>query len=107
MRVLHNRRCASAENTEIGENMDSVTASIAHEVNQPLTSIVTRGEAAMLWLEREPPKLDDARKSIAVVISEANRAAKVIQSIRGMFKEGDKEKSSFNLNHIIKLALRI
>ena len=85
--------------------MDSVTASIAHEVNQPLTSIVTRGEAAMLWLEREPPKLDDARKSIAVVISEANRAAKVIQSIRGMFKEGDKEKSSFNLNHIIEAGV--
>ena len=85
--------------------MDLVTASIAHEVNQPLTSIVTRGEAAMLWLEREPPKLDDARKSIAVVISEANRAAKVIQSIRGMFKEGDKEKSSFNLNHIIEAGV--
>ena len=82
--------------------MNSVTASIAHEVNQPLTSIMARGGAAMLWLEKTPPKLDEARVSIETVISEAQRAAKIIESIRGIFKEGDKERIPLNLNQIIQ-----
>ena len=82
--------------------MDAVTASIAHEVNQPLGAVVTSGEAALLWLKREVPQLDEARECIARVVSEASRAANVIKNIRGMFKEGDKEKSAFNLNHIIR-----
>jgi C4-dicarboxylate-specific signal transduction histidine kinase len=57
--------------TKLGE----LTASIAHEVNQPLAGVVANAEAYLLWLDRGTPNLDEARRSIEWVIQDGNRAS--------------------------------
>jgi len=55
--------------TTLGE----LTASIAHEVNQPLAAVVANAEACLRWLDRETPNLDGARRSVEWVIDDGNR----------------------------------
>jgi C4-dicarboxylate-specific signal transduction histidine kinase len=64
--------------------LDEFTASIAHEVNQPLATIVTNGEACLRWLGREKPQLDRARANIAAMISSALRTSDIIRQLRAL-----------------------
>jgi C4-dicarboxylate-specific signal transduction histidine kinase len=59
-----------------------LTASIAHEINQPITAIVTNGSACLRWLALQPPNLDQAREAAAAAIRDANRAGEVIRGMR-------------------------
>jgi C4-dicarboxylate-specific signal transduction histidine kinase len=69
--------------TTLGE----MTASIAHEVNQPLAGIVTNGEAGLRWLAREVPQIDEARRAIERIIRDADRASGVVRRIRALAKK--------------------
>jgi PAS domain S-box-containing protein len=72
----------------------AMTASIAHEVNQPLAAIVTNADAGLRWLSREEPDLDEVRSLLRRIVSDGHRASEVIASIRSMFGKGAPEKNS-------------
>ena len=78
-----------------------LTASIAHEVNQPLAAVVTNGEACRRWLGRKVPQLDEAQANVDRMIREARRASDVIARLRALFKKADPEKGPLDINEII------
>ena len=61
--------------------MHAVTASIAHEVNQPLAAIVANGNAALRWLQRTPPEVAEAATNVNRIISDGQRASQVVTSV--------------------------
>jgi PAS domain S-box-containing protein len=87
--------------------MGQLTASIAHEVNQPLAGIMTSGHAALNWLAREAPDLGAARQSIERVIRDASRAGSVIDRIRALIKKAPQQSDSFNINEAISEVIEL
>jgi C4-dicarboxylate-specific signal transduction histidine kinase len=85
--------------------MAQIAASIAHEINQPLTAIVANGSAASRWLAKNPPDLEEVQASLNRVVREGHRAAEVIESIRAMFKQGPREKDRLDANDLIREVL--
>jgi len=69
--------------TTLGE----LTASIAHEVNQPLAAIVTNGQASLRLLSRSQPDIDEAREAVQSMIDDSLRASEVIKRIRALLKK--------------------
>ena len=65
-----------------------LSASLAHEVNQPLTGIVTRANAAMRWLSAETPDTGKAHAALAQIVEAGHRAAEIIVNVKAMFQEG-------------------
>jgi PAS domain S-box-containing protein len=87
--------------------MHAVTASIAHEVNQPLTAIVTAGDAALSWLRRSPPEVAEAANIVEQIISDGYRAAQVVTSVRTMFKKDEHAKVRLDVNKVIEEVLAL
>jgi PAS domain S-box-containing protein len=87
--------------TTLGE----LTASIAHEVNQPLAAIVTNGAACLRWLGTERPDLDEARGGVECMISDGHRASEVIQRLRALCRKTDPQKARLVINDVIEEAL--
>ena len=85
--------------------MGELAASIAHEVNQPLTAVVANGNACLRWLAGEEPNLDEAREAVVRIVSEGKRAAEVIQRIRSLLKKSAPEKSRLDMNEVIREVL--
>ena len=69
--------------------MGELTASIAHEVTQPLTGIVTNGNACLHWLASAPPNVEKARSTVERIIRDSNRASEVIRDIRTLVKKAE------------------
>jgi PAS domain S-box-containing protein len=90
--------------------LGELTASIAHEVNQPLTGVVTYGGACLRWLDREVPRTDQARSAVEQMIGSARHASDVIARIRALSKKGASERVRFDINRaiddVIALILR-
>jgi signal transduction histidine kinase len=84
-----------------------LSASIAHEVNQPLTGIVTRANAALRWLAADAPNLGQARAALQQIVETGHRAADVIKSVRAMFSKNTEEKTSVDVNRIIRSVLAL
>jgi PAS domain S-box-containing protein len=84
--------------TTLGE----MTASIAHEVNQPLTAVVANAEACLRWLDRETPDLDAARCSVEWIINDGNRASEVIRRVRALASKADIEKTPLDFNDVVR-----
>src|SRR5450631_57354 len=84
--------------TTLGE----LTASIAHEVNQPLAAVVANAEACLRWLDRGTPDLDAVRRSVEWVIDDGNRASEVIRRVRALAKKTDIEKVPLDVNDVVK-----
>jgi signal transduction histidine kinase len=78
-----------------------LTASIAHEVNQPLSSIVTSGQAGLRWLGRPEPDLAEVRKALNRIVADGQRAGEVISSIRSMFGQDRRDKGLLKVNDLI------
>lgn len=81
--------------------LGELTASIAHEVKQPLAAIVTNGQACLRWLGRPVPELDEARTCAERIVSEGNRADQVVQRLRSLARKTDPERIAVDLNAII------
>jgi C4-dicarboxylate-specific signal transduction histidine kinase len=81
--------------------LGEMSASIAHEVNQPLAGIVTNGEAGLRWLERKEPQLLEVRDAMKRMISDAERASGVVQRLRALARKGSSERGLLNLNDVI------
>jgi PAS domain S-box-containing protein len=82
--------------------LGELSASIAHEVNQPLAGIVTNGEAAIRWLNREHPEAEHAIRAITRLMSEAHRAGQVIRRIRDLSKKAEPEMAQIDINDIVE-----
>jgi PAS domain S-box-containing protein len=79
----------------------AMAASIAHEINQPLTSIVTNGSAGLRWLDRVEPNLEEARLAFARVVNDGHRAAQIISGIRAMFRKESGERLPVAINELV------
>src|SRR6185503_10862069 len=79
-----------------------LTASIPHEVNQPLAAIVTNGNACLRWLARATPDLEEAREAVARIIRDGKRAGEVIARIRALVQKTGAEKERLDLNDAIQ-----
>jgi PAS domain S-box-containing protein len=82
-----------------------LSASIAHEINQPLASVVTNAHAAQTWLSRDPPNLERARGTLERIIRDGHSAAEVVRRIRALFKETAPVKSHLDMNRIVEEVL--
>jgi C4-dicarboxylate-specific signal transduction histidine kinase len=81
--------------------MGAVAASIAHEINQPLTGIVTNSEAAIRWVTNEKPDLEQVKAGLCRIARDANRAADVIKRIRALVA-GDREHAEVDINQAVR-----
>jgi signal transduction histidine kinase len=89
--------------TTLGE----LTGSIAHEVNQPITGVVANAEACLLWLDRAPPNLDEARRAAESIIHDGNRAGEVIGRIRALSKKAESQKVPLRINDAVNEAIAL
>jgi two-component system, LuxR family, sensor kinase FixL len=87
--------------------LGELTASIAHEVNQPLAGIVTNGAASLRWLDRKPPELNEARGAVQSMIDDGMRASEVIQRIRALSKKTELQKVRLSVNDLIDDVVRL
>jgi PAS domain S-box-containing protein len=98
LHVLQAELAHMARVTTMGE----LVASIAHEVNQPLTGVITNSHACVRWLVRDTPSLEEAQDCLGRIIQEAHRASEVINRIRTFLKRGSPEKVLLDINELIR-----
>jgi PAS domain S-box-containing protein len=93
-------RAAQADLAHVNRvaTMGQLTASIAHEVNQPIAAAVINAQAALRWLGSDPPDLDEARQALGRVVDNGGRAADVIGRIRAVIAKAPPRTSRFDLN---------
>jgi PAS domain S-box-containing protein len=80
--------------------LGEISATIAHEVNQPLGAIVANGQACLRFLRRETPDLNDVRGAVEWIVRDGNRASQIIQRVRGLLKNADADKMLLDLNDV-------
>jgi hypothetical protein len=81
--------------------LGEISASIAHEVNQPLAAIVANGQACLRFLRRETPDLNYVRGAIEWIVKDGNRAGEVIRRVRGLLKKVDPQRVLLDVNDIV------
>jgi C4-dicarboxylate-specific signal transduction histidine kinase len=82
--------------------MGELSASLAHEVNQPLAGIVTNANASLRWLGGESPNLNEAREAIRRIIRDGNRAGDVVSRMRALFKKARTAQERLDINDAIE-----
>jgi len=82
--------------------MAELTASLAHEVNQPISAAVTNADACLRWLAGDTPNLEEARASAMGIVKEGTRAAEIITRIRLLFKKGTSQRELLDVNEVIR-----
>lgn len=82
-------------------SLSELSASIAHEINQPLAAVVANGHACRRWLSSEPPNIDRAAASADRIIRDGNIAAEIIQRIRSLFTRAPPSKDLLNVNDVV------
>jgi PAS domain S-box-containing protein len=87
--------------------LGELTASIAHEVNQPLTAVVTDASAASRWLDGQSPDLAETRQALARIQKNGNRAADVIRHIRALAKKTPIQMSQVDINEVILSVIAV
>ena len=87
--------------------MGELTASIAHEINQPLAAVVANGNAALRWLDRATPDLGEAKEALRGVIDEGNRASEVIGRIRTLLRNRKPDYVATDINAAIREVLAL
>ncbi len=82
--------------------MGELTASLAHEVNQPIAAAVTNANTCLRWLTRDHPDLEEARAAALRIMKDGTRAAEIISRIRLLFKKGTSQREVVDVNEIIR-----
>jgi PAS domain S-box-containing protein len=85
--------------------MGELTASIAHEINQPLAAVAMNASASLHWLAIQPPNLVEARQAMMSAMQEVNRASSVVKRIRTLLKKADPELQPLDMNEVIREVL--
>jgi PAS domain S-box-containing protein len=104
--VLRNTRRKLSAAMQVA-TVAELSASIAHEVNQPLASVVTNAHACQAWLSHDPPNLERAHAILERIIRDGHSAADVVRRIRALFKEAGPVKALVDLNQIVAEVLRL
>ena len=106
---LTERKRAEAELAHANRvaTMGQLTASIAHEVNQPLAALLTNAETAKRWLARQPPNLEKAGQLIDRIISDGKRTANIVSRIRDFSKKAPARKGDLAINEAILEIMRL
>jgi len=81
--------------------MGQLAASIAHEVNQPIAAVVTNAQAGLLWLDAQPPNLQEIRQTLDCIVNDGLRAGDVIGRIRALVKKAPARKEAVQLNELV------
>jgi C4-dicarboxylate-specific signal transduction histidine kinase len=87
--------------------MGELVASIAHELNQPLGSIVMSGDSCLRWLEAKPPNLDEAHQAVEAIIRDGTRASNVLVRTRKLLRRGKRLRDSLDINEVIREVLSL
>jgi C4-dicarboxylate-specific signal transduction histidine kinase len=87
--------------------MGQLTASIAHEVSQPIAAAVTNAQAALRWLGARPPDLEEVRQTLDRIVQNANRAGDVIGRIRELIKKAPPRKDWVDINEVIREVIEL
>jgi PAS domain S-box-containing protein len=97
-------RQAQADLTRVNRvtTMGELTASVAHEVNQPIAAAVTNAKTCLRWLTREHPDVEEARAAAMRIVNDGTRAAEIIKRIRLLFKKGTSERELVDINEVIE-----
>ena len=82
--------------------MGELTASLAHEVNQPIAAASTDANTCLRWLSRDQPDLEEAREAASRVVKDATRAAEIVSRIRMIFKKGTAQRELVDVNEVIR-----
>jgi signal transduction histidine kinase len=82
--------------------MGELTASLAHEVNQPIAAAVTNANTCLRWLTRDHPDVEEARAAAMRSVKDSTRAAEIISRIRLLFKKGTPQRESVDVNEVVR-----
>jgi C4-dicarboxylate-specific signal transduction histidine kinase len=82
--------------------MGELTASLAHEVNQPIAAAVTNAKTCLRWLTRDRPDLEEARASALRIVKDGTRAAEIITRMRLLFKKGPQQRELVDINEVVR-----
>jgi signal transduction histidine kinase len=113
IQIFRRRRAEAASRTALSDlarvtrltTIGEMTASIAHETNQPLGAIVTSGEAGLRWLANATPDLDEVRAALTRIVRNGHRASEVIGRIRAMLKKNVDERVLLDFNELVEEVL--
>jgi len=102
-------RRAQAELAHVarGVALGELTASIAHEVNQPLAALVNSGSACLNWLASQPPNIEKARKSVDRIIKDGRRAGDIIHRVRALATKASVQKAPLDVNTVINEVIAL
>jgi len=87
--------------------LNMLSASIAHEINQPLAAILTNAQASLRFLKSDQPKIDEVKNALSDIVRDDKRAGDVIRQIRGLVKQEDSSVKPFQLNFLIRNVIKI
>jgi PAS domain S-box-containing protein len=97
LRQAQNELARASRITALGE----LSASIAHEVGQPLAAIITNGEAGLRWLRRHPLNVEEIEGCLTQITDEGNRAAEIVQRVRKLMKGAPPDRAVIEVNELI------
>ena len=107
--ITERKRAAEAFRERQGElthanrvaTMGQLTASVAHEVSQPIAATLTNAQAALRWLSSQPPNLEEVRQTLDHIVNDAKRGGEVINQIRALIRKAPARKDSIDINNTI------
>jgi C4-dicarboxylate-specific signal transduction histidine kinase len=85
--------------------MGELTASLAHELNQPIAAAVTNANTCYRWLARDHPDLEEAREAVMRIVKDGTRAAEIIARIRSFYKKGTPQRDVVDVNDVVREML--
>ena len=83
-------------------SMGELSASLAHEINQPITAAITDANTCLRWLTRDQPDLDEARAAASRIVQDGRRASEIVNRVRLLFKKGTPQRELVDLNEIVR-----
>ena len=98
MELAHSNRAAT---------MGQLTASIAHEVQQPITATATSASAALRWLDANPANLEEVRRALDHIVNEAMRAGGIVGGIRDLVKKAPPRKDRVDINEAVREVIEL
>jgi C4-dicarboxylate-specific signal transduction histidine kinase len=87
--------------------MGELTASIAHEINQPLAAIVSQSQAAQRFLSRDEPDLDEVRDALSCITRDGVRAAEVIRGLRALARKSGPQLAKLDIDEVVREVLAL
>src|SRR5712672_2320535 len=87
--------------------LGELSGSIAHEINQPLTAILSNAQAALHFLGQKSPDLEEIRDALEEIVHEDNRAGEVIHRLRHLLKKGERKAENVNINDLVRSTISL